>query len=552
MSEDEREYRMDDAADEEDVESQEAGVAQTTIEESKDNRGSFYFAASAAAAAARAFASPENAEIDEFAVEAQSSPSRVIGEEVDVVESEDSFIDMATQMLTFDPSESADLTLENIVDLTHFLFGAWCHDGYDLARLHERNLAFFGDRTQLLDRFRLFSSIVVSLDKRVSVLTEATVVHNPVLLKECTDQLALISANILYGYDAIVQTYRQFFCNQPELLACLPPLRMDVFFAPMVESDMKTHQKLIRYLLEQCSRRSCRRQDSGLFAPKFTEDGHFTRTFTFACEIVEFIYDAIYPYQQHTWLFTALTEKAGIAKMCCEYLTNCRENDLPVLVKDRTKFSFRNGLYDAKTDHFYPYGVEPEGWLPGTMCANYIDVVFDYTVYDAAYEANGDPMDIPTPHTQKILTSQEFPREVCRWFYASMGRMIYEIGSMDGWQFFPFCKGTAGSGKSTLLRLTAKFYNDVDVGNLMSEGQKTFSIEDIYNKYVFFCYDVDDKMNFSLTRWNQMVSGESIAIERKFKLAVQQLWTVNGAFAGNSYPPWVDQRQYNSHRTQSS
>jgi len=38
-----------------------------------------------------------------------------------------------------------------------------------------------------------------------------------------------------------------------------------------------------------------------------------------------------------------------------------------------------------------------------------------------------------------------------------------------------------------------------------------------------------------------MVSGETIAIERKFKVPIQQNWTVPGGFAGNTYPPWVDQ-----------
>jgi len=241
------------------------------------------------------------------------------------------------------------------------------------------------------------------------------------------------------------------------------------------------------------------------------------------------------------WLFVALTEKSGVVNMCQKYLENCREDDLPCLIKDRTKFSYRNGLYDCKKNRFYPYGEIPVDWPSSAVCANYIDVEFKDELYCDNIRQNGDPLDIQTPNVQKILDSQDFPNEVCLWFYASIGRMIFDIGDEDNWQYFPFCKGTAGSGKSTLLRLAAKFYNDVDVGNLMSEGQTTFSVEHLHDKYVFFCYDVDDKMNFSLTRWNQMVSGESVSIERKFKIAMQKTWTTGGAFAGNSYPPWIDQ-----------
>ena len=152
-------------------------------------------------------------------------------------------------------------------------------------------------------------------------------------------------------------------------------------------------------------------------------------------------------------------------------------------------------------------------WRHNTVCANYIDLVFDNQQY--TLEAQVDPLNICTPNIQRILDSQEFAPEVCRWFYASMGRMIFDVGSMDNLQYFPFCKGVAGSGKSTLLRLFSLLFECVDVGNLMSEGQRTFSTEHLIDKYVFFCLDVDEKMNFSLTAWNSMVSGEPVAVARK-------------------------------------
>jgi len=450
---------------------------------------------------------------------------------------EESFEDMATHFLAMDKNEVNTLDVHNLSHMVQFLHGMWCDDRYDVLSIQQRNTVFFGDRSQVLERFRHYSSFAVCLAKRLDSLEH----DDDELVKEVTENLDRISANMLFGYDSIIQTFRQFYCNQPDLQASLPPMRMDAFFAPIVEDEMKPYQKLIRYLLEECSRRQYRRQATALFEPKFTTEGHFTRTYTFSCEISEFIYDAIYPYQSYVWLFSALTERSGVAKQCQEYLEKCRDDCLPNLVKDRTKFSYQNGVYDARQNKFYPYGVEPEGWHSSMVCANYIDVVFDHLAYETALSDRNEPLDIPTPNVQKILDSQDFDPEVCRWFYASMGRMIFGIGSMDNWQYFPFCKGTAGSGKSTLLRLAAKFYNDVDVGNLMSEGQTNFSVEHIYQKYVFFCYDVDDKMNFSLTRWNQMVSGETIAVERKFKISLEHLWTGAGAFAGNSYPPWVDQ-----------
>jgi hypothetical protein len=250
-----------------------------------------------------------------------------------------------------------------------------------------------------------------------------------------------------------------------------------------------------------------------------------------------------YPYETHTTLFTWLTDRPGTPRSVVAHLMNCVDDDLPVLTKERTKFSYRNGVYDAVLDRFYPY-VRTVGWEyhssqlgPEVVTCNYLDYDFDFLVYSEAV----DPYDIATPSCQVILDSQSFDKEVCRWSYASIGRMIFKVGQLDNWQYFPFYKGTAGSGKSTLLNLASEFFSKMDVGALMSEGQRSFSVEHLFDKYVFFCMDCDQKMTLSQTRWNQMVSGEMMAVERKFKIPLQMLWTVTGAFAGNGFPPWIDQ-----------
>lgn len=449
---------------------------------------------------------------------------------------EETFEALRDQMLEFNPNLILEISLDEICSTIDYLFGFWCHD-YEIMKLHERNLVFFGESSQVLERFRTYSRIAIMLDKKLTCMLEDVEADVDIeTVNKYKDKISMISANIIWGYDSMVQTYRQMFCNDPSLLASLPPIKIDAFFQPFVTEKMKNHQKLLRFYLEECARRGYRKNGSALYAPKFTETGHFTRTYTFACDIIVFIYDAIYPFEQHGFLFSALTERSSVARLCADYLEKCKEDNLPVLMKDRTKFSFKNGLFDAATNSFFEYGTETN-WKEDVVCANYIDLDFE----DDLYCECDDPMEISTPSIQKILDDQDFEKEVCMWFYASIGRMIFSVGQMDNWQYFPFCKGTAGSGKSTLLSVASRFYNETDVGTLMSEAQKTFSVEHLFDKYVFFSYDVDEKMNFSPTRWNQMVSGELVAVERKFKVPIQQKWTAAGAFAGNSYPPWVDQ-----------
>ena len=240
-----------------------------------------------------------------------------------------------------------------------------------------------------------------------------------------------------------------------------------------------------------------------------------------------------------------LTDRAAPPKAVVNYLTHCRDDNIPYLTRRRSLFSYRNGVYDAESDKFYVYVPDPT-WpycavdlpLEEAMACNFLDYTYDYQQYEL--QAHDDPLDIATPNCQTILTSQEFEREVCRWSYASIGRLIFPVGALDNWQYFLFYKGTAGSGKSTLLNLASMFFNFTDVGYLMTEGQQNFSIEHLYDKYVFFCMDADEKMSLSQTRWNQMVSGEMVSIERKFKISLSLKWETTGAFAGNGYPPWVD------------
>jgi hypothetical protein len=85
----------------------------------------------------------------------------------------------------------------------------------------------------------------------------------------------------------------------------------------------------------------------------------------------------------------------------------------------------------------------------------------------------------------------------------------------------PFCKFTTGRGKSTLLRIAAKFYFDTF---LLSDGISYYSHDHLL-KFLFFCYDVDDKMDISLTRWNMMVYGDSIAVQDIQKEYTTKIWT---------------------------
>ena len=57
---------------------------------------------------------------------------------------------------------------------------------------------------------------------------------------------------------------------------------------------------------------------------------------------------------------------------------------------------------------------------------------------------------------------------------------------------------------------------------------------------MFLGYDIDHKFNLSQTRFNSMVTAETISVERKNKIAVEVEWDIPGAFAGNVLPKYND------------
>lgn len=425
----------------------------------------------------------------------------------------------------------------HLVDTLHRIFCSL----EDPSKYFERNLLLFGDHMEVDKRFGKYTSVMMDLNDRSKSIQHPEWKER---IPEIQDKINQMMASVFNGREALIHVYHQQMVGNPELRKCLPPTRLGEYLQPAVETELKSHQKLIRYYLEMCRRNGFRKiaEQTGVFKPTFNQDGHYTHHYEYLYEISNLLHEMIYPYSQHRELFQWLTERANTCKSIAQYLAECRDDDFPFLERDRSIFSFRNGVFCAMRNQFFTY--VPTTGLPTTAELSHTDVACNFIDQEFPVEylhGYADPLDIPTPSCQTILDSQGFSREVCRWVYASLGRTVFPVGIVDQWQYIMYVKGVAGTGKSTLLQLAAKFYSPRDVGTLMSEGSRSFSVEHIYDKFVFYCYDADAKMNLSQTRFNQMVSGEIMSIERKFKTAKDIVWRAGGAMAGNAFPPWIDQ-----------
>ena len=342
------------------------------------------------------------------------------------------------------------IELDDAKDLTEVLQSILCPANVDFTCFNARHQVIFKSIDNLNHRFKHLSTLIINLHSKLSEHNEQVQI-----LEHCNE--ALFSAR-----ESMIYTYRVMSIGRPDLQATLPATRMEEFYRPLIDDDLKDHQKLIKYYLEQCRMQNLRKKDGVLYRPLMIND-KFTYHYKQFSEIGAFLYSSIYPTSVNNQLFKWLTEKVTTNSACCKYLTHCVEDNLPTLERNRHLFSFKNGLFNAFENCFHYYG-DPN-LTNRELTINYIDQDFIPCDY-------GDhPLDIPTPEVDKILLSQNLEDTHMLWVYAMIGRLIFGLGQRDQWQVIPFFLGVAGSGKSTLLNLASKFWSKVDVGSIMTEGQ---------------------------------------------------------------------------------
>lgn len=318
-------------------------------------------------------------------------------------------------------------------------------------------------------------------------------------------------------------------------------------------------QNLLLYLLTVLAEKGYRRQgdsenkDANCMERIYTEDGYDTHAWRPVMTVTDFVYKAANKddnYQQ----WHNLTSSASNAGKAIEHLVKCSDMHFINVVKDRRLFSFPNGIYetgiyDDKTrlwkDKWYPFANGESNKVdPARSSCKYFDIPFDN------YEECARWQDIPTPEFQKILEYQNFPPEVCDWLYIfAIGRMLYEVGELDGWQVIAFLKGKAKSGKSTILNgVTKKLFHTLDVGVLSNNIEKKFGLSSIHDKFLFIAPEIKGDLGLEQCDFQTIISGEDTSVPIKFQTAQAKSWTTPGILAGNEPPDYKDNQGQVSRR----
>ena len=342
-------------------------------------------------------------------------------------------------------------------------------------------------------------------------------------LEQATSASAIASRLISAGIDA-----EDTAVSTDDLAAGLAP-----FCKMELEQDVNRFQQLLLYLLNSLQHRGYRRFATDCYEQLYTKDGYNTRAWTITCAVKDFVY-AITRKETNFDQWLNLTQSKGNAACAADYLVSCQDVQFPLLVKNRSVFSFKNGVYDAKNDRFMPYR---NGCIPSELVAcKYFDLDFEEAPVDL-----DEWYSIKTPHMQSILDFQAFEPDVCRWMYIMIGRLLYNLSDLDRWQVIPYLKGQASSGKSTiLLRVCRNLYDKVDVGVLSNNIEKKFGIGAFSDKYLFVAPEIKADLQMEQAEFQSMVSGEDMSICIKYQTAHTAEWKVPGIMAGNEVPGWVD------------
>lgn len=300
-----------------------------------------------------------------------------------------------------------------------------------------------------------------------------------------------------------------------------------------MSESLKDFQKLLLYLLDVCMENRYRKQGDSIFEPLIVQ-GKKTYAWRRVCTIKDLIFRECQKEIQFD-AFIQLTSSSRLWKHMEEHLESCADFQLPTLVKNRGYFSFRNGIYDARRDTFYTYERAHREVSDTIVSAKYFDLDIPEDVNELEWD------EIQTPHLDYIFTYQGFSKECIEWWMILCGRMLYDVGDLDNWQVFPYLLGLAGTGKSTIVHgVVAKMYSEEDVGVLSNNTEKTFGLAAIHDKLLFVAGEVKRDLALEQSEFQSLVSGESMAINEKYKTAYSVKWRVPGLMAGNELPSFSD------------
>lgn len=249
------------------------------------------------------------------------------------------------------------------------------------------------------------------------------------------------------------------------------------------------------------------------------------------------------------------------------HLTITDQLDCPKLKRNRYLWSWRDGLYNAQYDMFFPFSRRQEwsrlaeeiqthrlslGWegyvcLPPTnldVAVTFFDRDFGLEISPETETEGGerwyDPSLLEATKFESILTTQKLSPETIDFVYMMLARLFFPVNQLDKWQVVLFIKGVAGSGKSTIAQLVRSLYPKECVTTLSSNMERQFGLSAIYNGLICVCSEVREDFALDQGEFQQIISGEEVQISVKNKTAFSHVWDTPLLLLGNQLFKYSD------------
>jgi hypothetical protein len=214
--------------------------------------------------------------------------------------------------------------------------------------------------------------------------------------------------------------------------------------------------------------------------------------------------------------------------MCASYLSKTWDASFPMHIPSKHLFSFRNGMYDIKTNTFHEYGKIPADW---NSAVNFIDEHFDPVL-------TTQPLNLMrVPGYDDIVASQGYKELTKEWLDAFLGRLFFFLGELDKWQMGIVLKGTGATGKSTIARAIMKIVGERNIGQIPSNCEEQYALASVHDKEIWMCTEMKAGFRLSLATLQSMISGDPVTVHAKFKDARDiPEWRTHGLLIGNELP----------------
>ena len=309
------------------------------------------------------------------------------------------------------------------------------------------------------------------------------------------------------------------------------------YFTYLKTNELTSFQRFLLFTLNEASKRNFRKrwqefpkvgETVCLYEQVFTPEGHPTHAWNKTSCIDHFVHTLIHP-DTNFDQWNDYTRVRGMLSNIIAYVKISDDIRLPELKRQRDKFAFRNGIYDASKRNFFTYN-HP---LPSSVvCARYFSQDFDLSILTIE-----NPMDIPTPPLDKIFDDQGLPTDAKFVIMALFGRHFHDLNKLEQWRVALFVLGLPGTGKSTLAEYLLKLFDEEDIGIMSSDMEKQFGVSAFADAFVAVCSEVSERFQLTHTMLQSMIDGEWVSFARKYMKATKMKWAAHCLFFANVIPP---------------